>query len=181
MQNVYMTPLNYTNFSGVKKSAKLHFHVTPREFADWMVDNRRTADQMMEDFNSMQDTMENDPDGEATQDQKMTMLRLVRVLAEISYGKPSDDGEVFDKSELAEFIYSAKYDGFRMFLFENPKEMETFINTLLNSEVIAEFGNRVAAGAASAQPDEQQNKGKNLSRQEVLELMRAQGITPASE
>lgn len=181
MQNMYMTPIAYTNFNGAKKQTKLHFHITPREFADWMIDNKQAADRLLADFTEMQSSMEADPDGEATEAQKLSMLRLVKILAELSYGHPSEDGELFTHDET--FKYSAKYDAFRMFLFTNIKELETFIQTILNEEVIAEWGKQME----NVERPEQQTaevrqlpgqKG-NKSREEVLAMMREHGITPA--
>jgi hypothetical protein len=183
MKNVYMTPLNYTNFAGDKKSTKLHFHLTPREFADWMIDHKAEADLLNESFASMSERMQEDPEGQLTEAQKLSMLRLVRILCEISYGKPSDDGEVFDKTELKQFIHSAKYDAFRLFLFQNPKEMQTFMDTILNEEVVAEFAKNVQAmeqanqneEAPAQQPKLQAVESKDptqMSREELLEAMR---------
>ena len=140
-----MTPRKYKNFNDVEKSSKLYFHVTPREFTDWMIDHKDKADELIAAFSDMNDQMETNPDGEASMEQKLSMLKLVRILAEISYGKPDEDGEHFDKSGLEKFKHSAAYDAFRVFLFENAKEMVAFINTLLNQEVIAEFSKSVQA------------------------------------
>lgn len=177
IQNMYMTPLNYTNFAGAKKSTKLHFHITPVEFADWMMDNKAEADKMLEALSGMEEAMEANPNGEATEAQKLTMLRLIRTLAEISYGKPSDDGEVFDKSETEKFRYSAAYAAFRMFLFENQKEMLAFFQTLLNEDVIKEFSSRIAASAGDpAQPQLQSVPAEKdpslMTREELLEAMK---------
>lgn len=177
MQNMYMTPLSYTNFSGVKKQTTLHFHITPRELTDWMVEHKALADELLEAFSDMQEEMAANPDGEATERQKLSMLRLVKILAEVSYGKPVDGGEVFDKSEAESFKFSAKYDAFRVFLFERPKELETFINTIMNNEVLAEFNARVNGGEAEA-PAQLQPAGKNIPREELLRLMKEQGIKP---
>lgn len=176
---MYMTPLNYTNFAGAKKSTKLHFHLTPREFTDWMVDNKDEADKLLRAFTSMQEDMEAQPDGDATESQKLSMLRLVRVLAELSYGQPSDDGEVFDKSETKKFTYSAAYDAFRLRLFENPKELLTFIQTLLNEEVMKDFSARISAlaqeeGKAEAKTLPYSPKDpKDMTHEELLAAFKA--------
>lgn len=184
MKNTYMTPLNYVNFNGIKKSTKLHFHVTPREFTDWMIDNPDKAERLNEAFSDFTTQVEENPNGEASTEQKLSMLKLVRVLAEIGYGKPSDDGEFFDKSTTDKFAYSAAYDAFRIFLFENPKELVTFLQTLLNEEVVSEFSGRMqAAEADSVAGSEPALKGitggdalekdpKDMSREELLEAMR---------
>jgi hypothetical protein len=174
MQNMYMTPLRYKNFAGVEKTTRLHFHITPREFMDWAMDHPTEANDLIETLSAMttDESIE-----EATTDQKYAMLRLVRTLAELGYGKPSDDGEHFFHDER--FKHSAAYDAFRLFLFENPKEFVAFNETLLNEEVIKEFGERVAAFGGSndeekpAQPSLTAVKKdpKDMSREELLEAM----------
>lgn len=146
IKNMYMTPLEYENFSGVKRSTKLYFHLTPREFTDWMLENREQADKLMGDFMLVRgDVDDNDANaGQFTSEDVRIMLRMVKVLAELSYGIPSDDGEVFDKSGIQRFIHSAAYDAFRMFLFENPNELEHFFSSVLNEEVVKAFGERMA-------------------------------------
>lgn len=146
-QNTYMTPLKYTNFNGVKRTTKLYFHLTPREFVDWMLENREQADKLMNDFMNVRGDMtpEEAKNASFNSEDVRIMLRMVKVLAELSYGVPSDDGEVFDKSGLQRFINSAAYDGFRMLLFENPNELEEFFKNLLNEEVIEAFGKQMAS------------------------------------
>jgi len=176
MKNVYETPLRYKNFNGVERTTKVHFHLTPREFTDWMVEKPHAAQDLMNTFSNFEEI-----DGDATTDQKMSMLRLVKILAELSYGVPDEDGEVFDKSGLSKFIYSAAYDSFRMFLFENMNELSTFVSTLLNQEVIAEFSQRMEAinaqnaqneiAAAPAKPAEPKKDPHNMSREELVAAM----------
>lgn len=183
MQNMYMTPLRYKNFAGVEKTTKLHFHLTPREFADWMIDNKAEAERLAWTFEEMLPQIEGDLAGTATTEQKMALLQLVRVIAELSYGKPSEDGEFFDKSETKKFAYSAAYDAFRIFLFENPKELVSFIETILNEQVVSEFGKRmerVSQGAEQqdAQPPalksvNTQKDPQEMTREELLEAMKS--------
>lgn len=172
MKNTYMTPLQYENFNGAKKTVKLFFHLTPREFADWMISNGEEADKFERDFTEMQEQMQDDPDGEPSTEQKRTMLRLVKVIAELSQGIPSDDGEFFDKTSNKKFIYSAAYDAFRLFLFEHPKELEEFIKSLLNEDVISEFSGRLESSAKNeleAGPNGSNGNGdKNMSNDELI-------------
>lgn len=185
MKNTYMTPLRYKNFDGVEKDTKLHFHLTPREFSDWMIDNYAEANEMMEAFSSIVPAMENDPNGEMTTEQKLTMLKLVKILAELSYGKPSDDGEVFDKSGIQRFIYSAAYDAFRLFLFQNQKELVKFVETILNEEVISEFMSTLPKDEEDGNDESPALKSvpeakdpKDMTHEELVEAMRIKNQTP---
>lgn len=180
MLHTYSTPLRYKNFAGRERTTTLHFHITPREFTDWMIDHPTESASLLENFTEVQEQIEGDPNGETTTTQKLTMLKLVRLLAEISYGKPDEDGEVFHKGDSESFKYSAAYDAFRLFLFENTKELATFISTLLNQEVIGEYSERMAAIAQEAgeeQPTPQLNSApskdpKEMSREELLEAFK---------
>lgn len=188
-----MTPLSYTNFNGQKRTTKLYFHVTPRELADWMFENGEKADRLIADFEKVRVNLEaNEGVDQAnlSQEDVRTMLRLVRVLAELSYGTPSDDGEVFDKSDINRFVHSAAYDAFRMFLFENPKELETFLTSLLSEDVVKEFGDRMSklegenAGRINGTEELRSVTGptspRELSREELEKayLEKVQGTAP---
>lgn len=186
MDNVYMTPLKYKNFSGQERSTKLYFHLTPREFTDWMIENRSEARQLKNDFDEMQDQLEHPEETMASEGQILAMLRFVRVVAELSYGKPSDDGEIFDKSGLKDFIYSAAYDAFRMFLFEHMNEMVKFIQTLFNEDVVKEFSAQMARLQAEEPKTESSSPAlaavpdKEISDEELLK-MNFKDMTPAQQ
>ncbi len=179
MDNVYMTPIRYKNFAGKERNTQLHFHITPVEFLDWAMDHPDQANDLIETLANLT-TGEDANLDDATTDQKYAMLRLVRTLAELGYGKPDTDGDVFDKTDTPKFKFSAAYDAFRLFLFENPKEFVRFNETLLNEEVIAEFGKRVANFGANEEPAEngqpaKQKAGaksyKEMSREELIAAM----------
>lgn len=189
MQNVYMTPLSYENFAGIKKTTKLYFHITPREFVDWMLEEREKADKLIADFMSVRGDMDDENTAFSTEDTRV-LLRMVKVLSELSYGVPSDDGEIFDKSGLQRFIHSAAYDAFRMFLFENPNELEQFFKQLLNEDIVKAFGDRMAKLQQEAIENQQDIEAikqveagfkdpKDMSREELLAAMQNKMQTPA--
>lgn len=165
MKNLYSTPLRYKNFAGVEKNVTLYFHLTPRELADWMLENMDVAERVRRALGEI-DVENLDEDADATTEQKSAMLSLVRVLAELSNGHPSDDNEYFDKSGLGKFVHSAAYDAFRLFLFEHPKELRTFIETLLPEESVMEF-TRVIHGSANA-VTEKTPQNRRRSREDIL-------------
>jgi hypothetical protein len=184
MQNVYSTPLRYKNFNGVERTTTLHFHLTPREFTDWGIDHMAEANRLMEAFAEMPEDMGKNPAAEMSTEQKVAVLQMIRTLAELSYGKPTEDGEVFDKSDKT-FPYSAKYDAFRLFLFEHPNELNTFLETLLNKEVLDEFSEKLGAANATAQQNGEQNgpqpartltpakDPKDMTHEELLEAYKS--------
>lgn len=151
MKNMYQTPIRYTNFAGKERNTTLYFHLTPRELADWMVDN---LDEALRFKAGLEEMDVDAAEGDATIKQKTTMLMLVRTLAEISNGTPSEDGEYFDKSEIKKFIHSAAYDAFRVFLFEKPKELKQFVETLMDEQATREFAKALDAAVENQQKDE---------------------------
>ena len=168
MLNMYSTPIRYTNFNGVKKTTTLYFHLTPRELADWMLDNMAHAERLQRTLGGIEEAAAADALGDATTEQKSAMLNLVRVLAELSNGVPTDDGEVFDKSGIRQFVHSAAYDAFRLFLFENPKELAQFVEVLLPEESLKEFAS-VLAESGKAPVLESENKASGSSKPRTKE------------
>lgn len=144
MKNVYVKDVSYENFAGEEKSQKLHFHITPREFADWMIDHPAESDRLQMVFIQLETEMAGKAEkGLISREVMMEMMKLVRLLAELSYGTPSADNEYFSRpSSGYKFSESAAYDAFRIWLFEHPEEIEQFINTILNPQVVEEFAKK---------------------------------------
>lgn len=137
MKNVYTTEVSYENLAGEEKTQTLHFHITPREFADWMIDNMEEATRMEAVF---RDLAKLDESKQATPETLMEIMKVIRLLAELSYGVPSVDGEAFTRPNRGyKFTESAAYDAFRIRLFESMDELEKFANTIMNPKVIEEF------------------------------------------
>lgn len=169
MLNTYSTPLRYKNFNGVEKNTTLHFHLTPRELTDWMVENMEKTERIQRIMGDIEQDNVLDPNAEATTEQKSAMLALVRILAELSNGVPTEDGEYFDKSNLDRFIHSAAYDAFRLFLFQNPKELKHFIETLLPEESVREFASVLHEASTDAEVQAvEQKKPRDRTREELL-------------
>lgn len=168
MKNVYIKKISYENFLGEPKETTLHFHLTPREFSDWMLNNMNEAIALQVAFEKMAGLGA----GDAVSPQNMTTIHgLVKLLAEMSYGVPSDDGEYFDKSDAKKFTTSAAYDEFRLWLFTNPSEVEKFINTVLNPEVIDEFVKKATKESGVSEEDLKELGNKKLTELTPEELM----------
>lgn len=135
-KNRYMTPLKYKNGNGDTRTTKLYFELSPVELADWTVENPFDANELQA---SMQEIQEAglDKDRLLTRDEINTMMGVVKLLAQISAGRPTDDGEYFIKDP--NWISSYAYREFRTFLFTQPKEMNQFLETLLDNEIMEEF------------------------------------------
>lgn len=168
MKNVYTKKISYENFLGEPREMTLHFHLTPREFSDWMLNNMNEAIALQVAFEKMAGLGEKD----AVSPENMTVIHgLVKLLAEMSYGVPSEDGEYFDKTEAKKFTSSAAYDEFRLWLFMNPSEVEKFVNTVLNPEVIDEFVKKTAKQTGVSEEKLQELSSKKLSDLSPEELM----------
>jgi len=168
MKHVYTKSFEYENFSGLKKRALVHFHLTGREFVDWMTKNMDTAKDLYLQLSGLEGK---DPKKSMTMDDLASTLNLVKTICEISYGVPSEDGDYFDKRGVDKFLQSAAYDAFREMLFQEPGELEKFLSTVINPEVLKALSKMdFGAGAIEAQvQDEVKEKAlTELSREELL-------------
>lgn len=140
-KNRYMTPLRYTNGNGVTRNVKLYFELAPVELADWTIDHPFEANELASSLREMREIHEEES-RDLTPDEIQTMLGVIRVLAQISAGKPSEDGEYFLKDP--NWISSYAYRQFRVLLLTNPNEANQFMTTLLDSDVMDEFNKALA-------------------------------------
>ena len=148
MKNVFEIQVAYKTLNDQPRTKKLYFHLNPIEFADWMSANPAEAMILERDFKGLEDALQ--IDGEATTEQKYTVLRLVKILSELSHGIPSEDGEYFDKSRNDQFLQSMAYQAFRLSLFSDPQNMDKFFGTILNDEVMKQFQEVVTSAATPA-------------------------------
>lgn len=139
--NRYTTELKYKNGNGVVRNAKLYFELAPIELADWTIANPFEANELRAGLSEM-DAVRQEDSRDLTQDEIYVMLDIIRILAEISAGRPTDDGEYFIKDK--NWTSSYAYREFRTFLFTHPTEMNDFMTVLLNAEVMAEFEKALA-------------------------------------
>lgn len=166
MKHVYTKSFEYENFSGLKKRALVHFHLTGREFVDWMTTNMDMARDLYQQLAGLDGK---DPQKSMTMDDLASTLNLVKTICEISYGMPSEDGDYFDKRGVDKFLQSAAYDAFREMLFQEPGELETFLSTVINPEVLKALS-KMDFGAGATKVEDKDIK--DLSREELVELMR---------
>lgn len=134
--NRYMTPIKYKNGNGITRTAKLYFELSPVELADWAIDNAFEANELAASLREMREIHEEE-ERDLTSDEIQTMLGVIRTLAKISAGKPSEDGEYFIKDP--NWTDSYAYLAFRVFLMTHPNETNQFLTTLLDSDVMDEF------------------------------------------
>ena len=147
MKNVYTHDVTYENFAGEEKTQTLHFHISAREFADWMIDHMDESERLMQTFGEM---AELEPEEQASREVLMEVMKMLRLLSELAFGTPSTDGEYFSRPSAGyKFSESAAYDAFRMDMFEHPEKMDKFFNTLMSTEVMEEFAKRMPTAHSS--------------------------------
>lgn len=144
MTNRYMTPLEYKDGNGNKVRTKLYFELDPVELADWTFENPFDANELVASMVELKE-IEKEESRNLTQDEIRTMLGVIKLLARISAGRPTEDGLYFLKDP--NWTSSYAYREFRTFLMTHPKETETFLTTLLDNEVMAEFTKALAESA----------------------------------
>ena len=162
----YKTPLIYKNGDDVKVNKTLHFELDPIEFMDWAINNRFEANELQAGLAEIQAAGLEKKDRDLTQDEVATMLNIIKVLVQLSAGKPSEDGEYFIKDK--NWTSSYAYRGFRTFLLEKPKEMNEFLGQLLNNNIMEEFSKKLAK-ANEDQPEEPAKSGANTLSDEELQ------------
>lgn len=150
MPNRYMTPIKYTDGNQKARTAQLHFELDPIEFVDWTMANPFEANELRASMIELRD-IEKEDSRDLTQDEIRTMLGVIKLLAELSAGRPTDDGEYFLKDP--NWTSSYKYKGFRMFLMTNPKEVEEFLKQLLDNDTMEKFTAALEEANAKAEAE----------------------------
>jgi len=153
-QHRYMTPISYVNGNGVKRTAKLYFELSPVEFIDWIQDQPFEANELIASLSELQE-IHNQESRDLQQDEILMLMRLVKTLAEISHGKPSEDGEYFIKDP--NWTGSYAYRAFRELLLTKPKELVQFMTTIANEEVLTSFGDALVKANEQAVQEQKQS------------------------
>lgn len=132
----YQTPISYTDGNGKKRTTKLYFELDPIELTDWTFENPFEANELQASLAELKDIEEEDS-RDLTQEEIRTMLGVIKLLAQISAGRPTEDGEYFLKDP--NWTSSYAYRAFRQFLLTNPKEVQQFLKQLLDNDTMSLF------------------------------------------
>jgi hypothetical protein len=158
-----MTPLKYTD--GNQKE------LDPIELTDWTMENPFEANELRASLIELRE-IEQMESHDMTPDEIRTMLYVIKLLAQLSYGRPTDDGEYFLKDP--NWTSSYKYRGFRMFLMTNPKEVQEFLKQLLDNDVMEKFTGALAEANEKMEAEEATDTPrKSDSGDETVEKMKA--------
>jgi hypothetical protein len=148
-----MTPLKYKDGNGKEKRTQLHFELDPIELTDWTFENPFEANELRASLIELRDISEEES-RDLTQEEIRTMLGVIKLLAQISAGRPTDDGEYFLKDP--NWTSSYAYRGFRTFLLTNPKEVQQFLTSLLDNDTMEEFTKAISEANAKIEEEEAQ-------------------------
>lgn len=170
MTNRYMTPLRYKNGLGQTRHTKLFFELAPVELADWVIDNPFEANELAASLEEMKNIHEED-ERDLTTDEVQVMLGIVRLLAQISAGRPTDDGEYFLKDP--NWISSYAYREFRVFLMTHPNEMNEFLKILLDNEAVDSFNAALNKANAEAVETPKTKSPSEMTEQELRDALAA--------
>jgi hypothetical protein len=168
MTNRYMTPLKYKDGNGNQRNTKVYFELDPVELADWTFEHPFEANELRASLIELRE-IEKEESRDLTQEEIRTMLGVIKLLAQIAAGRPTDDGEYFLKDP--NWTSSYAYRGFRQFLLMNPKEVQTFLTTLLNNKVMEEFTKALDESNQKIEAEAAQTS-TNDSGPDTLEKMR---------
>jgi hypothetical protein len=155
-----MTPLKYKDGNGKEQRTKLHFELDPIELTDWTFENPFEANELRASLIELRDISEEDS-RDLTEDEIRTMLGVIKLLAQLSAGRPTEDGQYFLKDP--NWTSSYAYRGFRTFLLTNPKEVQTFMTTLLDNDTMEEFMKAIEKANAEMDEEEAQKQDAQQS------------------
>lgn len=136
MKNRYTTPFKYTDGNGKERHTTATFELDPIEFMDWTFEHPFEANELQASMSELNEVAQG-VSRDLTQDEIRTMLYVIKILTQLSYGTPDDAGDYFIRDPR--WADSYKYRGFRMFLMTHPKEVEQFLNALLDNDVMEKF------------------------------------------
>lgn len=136
MTNRYSTPLKYKDGNGKDRMTKLYFELDPIELTDWTIENPFEANEFRASLIELR-SIEEEDSRDMTQDEIRTMLGVIKLLSQLSAGRPTEDGEYFLKDP--NWTSSYAYRGFRLFLMTNPKEVQEFLKSLLDNDTMLTF------------------------------------------
>lgn len=145
----YSTPLIYTNGLGRTVNKTLFFELDPIEFMDWTVNNRFAANELQAGLTEIRDAGLEKESRDLTPDEITTLLNIIKILVQLSAGRPDEDGEYFLKDP--NWTSSYAYRGFRTFLLEKPNEMNEFLTSLLDNDVMEKFAQAIQSANDDAE------------------------------
>lgn len=152
----YQTPLKYTDGNGKARTTKLYFELDPVELTDWVFENPFDANELQASLAELRD-IEAEDSRDLTPDEIRTMLGVIKLLAMISAGRPTDDGEYFLKDP--NWTSSYAYRGFRTFLLTNPKETQQFLKQLLDNDTMEKFTDALQQANEKSEAEEASVRG----------------------
>jgi len=172
MTERYYTPLIYKDGNGKDRHVKLYFELDPIELTDWTFENPFAANELRASVMELRD-IEGQESRDLTQEEIRTMLGVIKLLAELSAGRPTEDGEYFLKDP--NWTSSYAYRGFRMFLMTHPKEVSEFLKKLLDNDVMEQFTKALTEANAKLEAEEasKSESAKSDSGPDTAERMRA--------
>lgn len=180
MTNRYMTPLKWTDGNGKVRTGQVYFELDPIEFTDWTFANPFEANELRASLMELKDA-EAEDSRDMSQDEIRTMLYVIKLLAQLSYGRPTDDGEYFIKDP--NWTSSYKYRSFRMLLMTNPKEVQEFLKAILDTDVMDKFTAALAEANAKAEAEDtprQSDSGEDTVAKMKARIAELEGQTPST-
>ena len=112
--------ISYTDYNDQPKTVDLYFNLTKIEATDLF-----DLLPKMQHFVDITQGAQRD----LTMEETKGMLEIIKALIQLSYGKRSDDGELFEKTPeiFNNFKSSAAYDEFVFGLFEDVEVLNNFV------------------------------------------------------
>lgn len=116
---MYKETITYNDFDGFERTEDFYFNFTKAEIVEFDMSRDGGMKSLLERIiNSPSNT---------------EVLSMFRTIVQGAYGKKSDDGRKFEKSQkiLDDFMSTEAYSDFCMKLYTNPDFAATFINAII--------------------------------------------------
>lgn len=123
---MFAKEIKYTDYNGIDRSEKFYFNLNKSELTEMDLTTAGGMKSFIERITNTQDQAE--------------LIRLFKELILKAYGRKSDDGKRFIKSDelREEFSQTMAYDTYFMLLATNEKEAIKFVNGIMPADVVAE-------------------------------------------
>lgn len=152
--------IQYTDFNDKNRTEVLYFNISKSELMDNL--------NLREELEVIQTSLEG-PERELETHEIQRILNLVKKLMRLSFGRRSEDGLNFRKSDQIwdDFYSSAAYDAFIMSLFQNPEKAFEFLVAVMPKDLMEQARREIEENVVELPPhrnvfEQQEQVGNDL-------------------
>lgn len=139
---MFKKQITYTDYNGVERTETFLFNISRAELLEMASGKLRDVGKLLSDIANQKDTT--------------VLVTMFEELIRVSYGKKSEDGKRFIKSqEIYEaFLQSEAYSELLVDLTLDADEAITFVNGIIPTKFLAELNSRIEKANAGTDADD---------------------------